>query len=144
MMGWAVNDIILQTEKLLHQYFPKELSPQESSRPSPAQDHAEIAMSVKEKKHTAALMRINHTGEVCAQALYYGQASVARSPELKQHLETAAQEEYDHLIWCYQRLVELDASPSQLNLLFHIMSYAMGVMTGKISDAVSLGFVSAV
>jgi len=88
-------------------------------------------------------MRVNHTGEVCAQALYRGQALAARSDETREKLLGAALEEADHLAWCEARLTELDAEPSRLNPLFYAASFAMGAATAMAGDKVSLGFVHA-
>jgi ubiquinone biosynthesis monooxygenase Coq7 len=86
-------------------------------------------------------MRINHAGEVCAQALYLGQAAVSRSAELKTHLLQAADEEADHLAWCARRLEELDSRPSALNPLWYAGSFALGAAAGLVGDRVSLGFI---
>ena len=88
-------------------------------------------------------MRVNHTGEVCAQALYQGQALAARSEATRHNLLAAAQEEADHLAWCETRLQELDAKPSRLNPLFYAASFALGAVTAVAGDKVSLGFVHA-
>ena len=113
----------------------------EATRPSPGHAVAEADMSEAERRHTAGLMRINHTGEVCAQALYDGQAALARSEENRAHLQHAAAEETDHLAWCASRLQELDSRPSLLNPLWYAGSYAIGAAAALVSDAVSLGFV---
>ena len=89
------------------------------------------------------MMRVNHTGEVCAQALYEGQAVAARNGAVRDALRTAADEEQAHLGWCRSRLDELDAAPSVLDPLFYAGSFAMGVATGLLGDRVSLGFVAA-
>ena len=94
------------------------------------------------REHLAGLMRINHTGEVCAQALYQGQASTARLPTVRKAMEEAAREEEDHLAWCEARLAELDSVPSRLNPLFYAMSYGIGAVAGLAGDRWSLGFVS--
>jgi ubiquinone biosynthesis monooxygenase Coq7 len=86
-------------------------------------------------------MRINHVGEVCAQALYFGQAIVARDPATRAHLLHAAQEETDHLAWCADRLDELDSRPSLLNPLWYAGSYAIGSLAGLRGDGWNLGFV---
>lgn len=112
-------------------------------RESPAANHPEPVLSDAEKRHSGGLMRVNHTGEVCAQALYRGQALVASSEDTKQALLDAAQEEKDHLDWCAERLGELDSQPSMLNPIFFGTSYAIGAITGAIGDRVSLGFVHA-
>ena len=88
-------------------------------------------------------MRVNHTGEICAQALYEGQALTARDQRVKETLLAAAAEEADHLAWCADRLEDLDARPSVLNPLFYGASFALGAVTGLIGDRVSLGFVEA-
>ena len=87
------------------------VAPEAASRPSPAVGHEEPTLSTREREHAAGLMRVNHTGEVCAQALYQGQALAARSEETRAKLLGAAQEEADHLAWCEARLAELDAEP---------------------------------
>jgi ubiquinone biosynthesis monooxygenase Coq7 len=88
-------------------------------------------------------MRINHTGEVCAQALYQGQALTAKLPHVRQAMEHAADEEIDHLAWCEQRIRQLGSQPSILNPLFYGLSFGVGAAAGLISDKVSLGFVAA-
>ena len=118
-------------------------SPQNPVRPSPAHGHDEPTLSGREREHAAGLMRVNHTGEVCAQALYQGQAMMARSGDTREKLLDAAQEEADHLAWCETRLQELDAEPSKLNPLFYAASFALGAATAMVGDKVSLGFVHA-
>ncbi|MGH8086431.1 MAG: 2-polyprenyl-3-methyl-6-methoxy-1,4-benzoquinone monooxygenase [Lysobacter sp.] len=110
-------------------------------RPNPAADQAEIVLEDDERRHSAGLMRINHVGEVCAQALYCGQAAVARDEATRAHLLDAAQEETDHLAWCHQRLRELDSRPSLLNPLWYAGSYAIGALAGLRGDGWNLGFV---
>jgi len=100
-------------------------------------------LSDTEKKHVAGLMRINHTGEVCAQGLYQGQALTAQLPNVREAMDAAADEEIDHLVWCEQRLAELNARPSLLNPVFYGMSFALGAIAGKLGDKYSLGFVAA-
>ena len=112
-------------------------------RPSPAAEHTEAELTEAERKHAGGLMRINHTGEVCAQALYRGQALVAKTEETRTALLEAAQEEKDHLDWCEERIDELGTHTSRLNPLFFASSYALGALTGAIGDKVSLGFVHA-
>lgn len=111
------------------------------TRPSPAATVAETPLEPVEKRHSAGLMRVNHTGEVCAQALYLGQALVARDPELAASLMAAAAEERDHLAWCAARLAELDSHPSRLNPAWFAGSVAIAVVAAAAGDAVSLGFV---
>ena len=113
----------------------------EAARPSPAAGVDDAAMDARERRHAAGLMRINHTGEVCAQALYDGQAALARNEDTRRHLQHAAAEETDHLAWCAERLRELDSRPSLLNPLWYAGSYAIGAAAALAGDPVSLGFV---
>lgn len=113
----------------------------EAHRPSPAAALGEAALDEQERRHAAGLMRVNHTGEVCAQALYDGQAAFARDQATRSHLQQAADEETDHLAWCAQRLRELDSRPSLLNPLWYVGSYAIGAAAALVGDSVSLGFV---
>ena len=112
-----------------------------AQRANPAASEAEIVLEEDERRHAAGLMRINHVGEVCAQALYCGQAAVARDEATRAHLLEAAQEETDHLAWCNQRLQELDSRPSLLNPLWYAGSYAIGALAGLRGDGWNLGFV---
>src|SRR3546814_1609042 len=98
-------------------------------------------MLFRPRRHWAGLMGINHVGEVCAQALYVGQAAVSRDPATRGHLLEAAQEETDHLAWCADRLRELDSRPSLLNPVWYAGSYAIGLMAGLRGDGWNLGFV---
>lgn len=113
----------------------------EAARISPAEGIAEAELSETERRHAAGLMRINHTGEVCAQALYDGQAALARNDDTRRHLQHAAAEETDHLVWCTQRLRELESRPSLLNPLWYVGSYAIGATAALTGDPISLGFV---
>ena len=113
----------------------------EAARPSPAADTAEVVLDESERQHAAGLMRINHVGEVCAQALYSGQAAVARDPATRAGLLAAAAEETDHLAWCAERLRELDSRPSLLNPLWYAGSFAIGALAGLRGDGWNLGFV---
>ena len=113
-----------------------------ATRPSPADPVAEEELSAAEKKHIIGLMRINHTGEVCAQALYAGQAATARLDEVRDSMDHAAQEEADHLAWCDERLKELDSHPSLLNPFWYGLSFGMGAIAGLAGDKWSLGFVA--
>ena len=112
-----------------------------AERPNPAGDRADIVLDEAERRHAAGLMRINHVGEVCAQALYVGQALVARDDATRAQLLHAAQEETDHLAWCADRLRELDSRPSLLNPLWYAGSHAIGVVAGLRGDGWNLGFV---
>ena len=112
-----------------------------AERPNPGRDEAEIVLDDAERRHAAGLMRINHVGEVCAQALYVGQATVARDATTRRQLLAAAQEETDHLAWCADRLQELDSRPSLLNPLWYAGSFAIGALAGLRGDGWNLGFV---
>jgi ubiquinone biosynthesis monooxygenase Coq7 len=112
-----------------------------AERPNPGLPVPELQLDDDARRHAAGLMRINHTGEVCAQALYVGQAAVARDARTRTDLLQAAQEETDHLAWCAERLVELDSRPSLLNPLWYAGSYAIGVAAGLAGDGWNLGFV---
>lgn len=112
-----------------------------ATRANPAVDIAQIELDDSERRHAAGLMRINHVGEVCAQALYCGQAAVARDETTREHLLEAAQEETDHLAWCADRLRELDSRPSLLNPLWYAGSFAIGALAGLRGDGWNLGFV---
>lgn len=112
-----------------------------AARPNPAAQEADVVLDDAERRHAAGLMRINHVGEVCAQALYVGQAWVARDPQTRAQLLDAAQEETDHLVWCADRLRELDSRPSLLNPVWYAGSYAIGILAGLRGDGWNLGFV---
>jgi len=102
----------------------------------------ECELTVEEKKHAAGLMRVNHVGEVCAQALYQSQKLHAKSDDLKVKLEHAAIEEEDHLAWCERRLEELGSRPSLLNPVWYAGSFVLGSIAGLAGDKISLGFVA--
>ncbi len=104
--------------------------------------HAEVE-DAADSRHAAGLMRVNHAGEVCAQALYRGQALTARGEVVRASLQAAARDEEDHLAWCEQRLAELGERPSVLNPLWYAGSFAVGALTGLLGDRTSLGFVAA-
>lgn len=112
-----------------------------AARPTPAVAEPEAALSAEERRSSAALMRVNHAGEVAAQALYHGQALVARSAPTRALLENAAREERDHLAWCAERVAELGGRVSALTPLWYAGSFCIGVAAGLANDAVSLGFV---
>ena len=114
-----------------------------AERPNPAGDLRDPTLDEADRRHAAGLMRINHTGEVCAQALYQGQALTAKLPQVRKAMEHAADEEIDHLAWCEQRIRELGSHPSVLNPLFYGLSFGVGAVAGLIGDRVSLGFVAA-
>ena len=114
-----------------------------ASRPCPAPSPplAAGALNSGEKRLSGSLMRVNHVGEVCAQALYRAQALTTRDAVLKNQFDKAAREETDHLAWTQQRLRELDARPSLLNPLWYAGAFGIGLLAGRAGDAVSLGFV---
>ena len=112
-----------------------------AERANPGIPHPDVVMDDAGRRHAAGLMRINHVGEVCAQALYIGQATVARDPATRAQLLHAAQEETDHLAWCADRLIELDSRPSLLNPLWYGGSFAIGALAGLRGDGWNLGFV---
>jgi len=109
-------------------------------RENPATEIPEVMMDEANRQHAAGLMRINHAGEVCAQALYAGQAATARNPDVQADMQQAADEEIDHLSWCKDRLDELDSKPSRLDPLWYAGSFAIGAIAGLAGDGWSLGF----
>jgi len=113
-----------------------------ADRPNPAADE-EAPLDDEERRHAAGLMRVNHCGEICAQALYEGQALTARNAATRESLAEAARQEEDHLAWCRERLGELDGRTSVLDPAFYAASYALGALTGLLGDRVSLGFIEA-
>ena len=112
-----------------------------AARPNPAGAIAAAELTPEERRHAAGLMRVNHTGEVCAQALYQAQALVARDPEVRQCFAAAAREEEDHLAWTQQRLSELGDRTSLANPLWYAGSFAIGLAAGLAGDRSNLGFV---
>ena len=112
-----------------------------AGRANPAGEESDIVLDEAERRHAAGLMRINHVGEICAQALYNGQAAVAQDAQTRTDLLAAAAEETDHLVWCAQRLRELGSRPSLLNPLWYAGSYAIGTLAGLRGDGWNLGFV---
>lgn len=113
-----------------------------NSRPNPANKINEQNLTNTEKKLSASLMRVNHCGEICAQALYIGQHFTSRDPKISNSLQQAANEEIDHLAWCAQRLYELDSRPSYLNPIWFSSSLMLGVIAGLCGDQYSLGFLA--
>jgi 3-demethoxyubiquinol 3-hydroxylase len=133
----SLDSIISIADKALRSVF----APARATRPLPATGPVPD-LSDAEKREAGALMRVNHTGEVAAQALYHGQAFVARSAETRQMLLNSAREETDHLAWCETRLSELQSRTSFLNPLWYAGSFAIGALAATFGDRVSLGFVS--
>ena len=136
----AIDNFILRADRALRTLAASE---QHAQRPSPATDLTEQKLSEDEKRHAAGLMRVNHAGEVCAQALYQGQALTAKLPHIRAEMEHAAAEEVDHLVWCQERLDALGSHASYLNPVWYGLSFAIGAGAGLVSDKVSLGFVAA-
>ncbi len=110
-------------------------------RAYPAEDIEEYELSEVEKNHSAGLMRVNHSGEVCAQALYRGQGLTADLKKTRKQMQKAAEEELDHLSWCNKRLSELNENTSILNPIWYIMSFSVGALAGLVGDKWSLGFI---
>ena len=111
------------------------------TRPSPAEGRPHVDLTARDTKHVAGLMRVNHAGEVCAQALYRGQSLTATLPMVQQQMMQSAQEEMDHLAWCETRLHELGAKPSVLSGFWYFGSLMLGAFAGLVGDRWSLGFV---
>ena len=135
----AFDQIISQADHALRTVLGK---PGITERPDPSVGINESKLSDKERKHSAGLMRVNHAGEVSAQALYQGQALTARLEEVRSSMERAAQEENDHLAWTEKRLEDLGDHKSILNPLWYTGSFAIGAFAGAIGDKWSLGFVA--
>jgi len=110
--------------------------------PYPARDCEEHPLTDEQRHHSAGLMRVNHAGEICAQALYHGQAVVSRSTHVQEKMQQAAIEEGDHLNWCQLRLDELGSHTSYLNPVWYAGSFCIGMVAGMIGDDWSLGFVA--
>lgn len=134
------DHLLSQLDRALRTLAPGKVSHQ---RPSPANGITEHELSDAERRHAAGLMRVNHAGEVCAQALYQGQALTAKLPQVRESMEAAAQEEVDHLAWCQERIETLGSHTSVLNPIWYGLSFGIGAGAGLISDRVSLGFVAA-
>lgn len=133
----SVDQLCFGVETLLRGLFAQRFQ----GRSNPAADTPEAELSSSECRHAAGLMRVNHVGEVCAQALYLGQALTARDTTTREHLLHAAQEEADHLRWCAQRLQELGARTSRLNVLWFAGASLTGAGAGFFGDGWNLGFV---
>ncbi len=133
-----IDSIIPEIDKALRAVFA--VAP--TRRPMPGADLPEAEMTEDEKRHVAALMRVNHCGEICAQALYQGQALSSRDPAVRRELDQAAWEETEHLNWTERRIAELGGRKSVLNPLWYAGSLAIGVVAGKFGDAWSLGFLA--
>jgi ubiquinone biosynthesis monooxygenase Coq7 len=135
----TTDHLVINLDQALRTLFGRPLVT-ERANPAEQCDHSELPESKRD--HVARLMRINHTGEVCAQALYQGQALTARRPEVKRSMERSAREENDHLAWCEERVEELGGRLSLLNPLWYAGSFALGAVAGLAGDKWSLGFVA--
>lgn len=132
------DQFIAELDKVLRTLF----APAPTTREVPGGTQAELPLSRNERTHAAALMRINHVGEICAQALYQGQALTCRDPQIRQALVQAAYEETEHLAWTERRISELGGRKSLLNPLWYLGALSMGVLAGKLGDAWNLGFLA--
>jgi ubiquinone biosynthesis monooxygenase Coq7 len=112
------------------------------ARRNPAENVADTDLDADQKRHAAGLMRVNHAGEIAAQALYQGHATVARDKNIEEQMQRAADEEFDHLAWCEQRIHELGFQPSRLSPLWYAGAYAIGAASGVLGDKWSLGFIA--
>lgn len=133
-----LDRLIIEFDKGLRTLF----SQAHSVRPHPDTQLPEVPLDEAGKKHAAALMRVNHSGEICAQALYQGQALTARDPEVQQSLQRAAQEETEHLAWTARRVHELGGHLSVLNPFWYTGSLAIGAVAGLLGDRWNLGFLA--
>lgn len=134
-----LDKFIVESDKALQTVFGK---PEISDRDTPGKELSEATLSDQEVKRSIGLMRVNHSGEVSAQALYQGQALTAKLPTVRHAMEQAAIEENDHLVWCEQRVHHFGGHTSLLNPIWYVGSFAIGALAGKIGDKWSLGFVA--
>lgn len=134
-----LDTLIIEADKAVKTVFGK---PETTDRPTPGDELSEPSLTAAEQALSNRLMRVNHAGEVSAQALYQGQALTAKLPEVRQAMEQAAIEENDHLLWCQQRVHHFGGHTSILNPLWYAGSFAIGAVAGKIGDKWSLGFVA--
>jgi len=133
-----LDRFIVEFDKGLRTLF----APAQTIRPTPGREVPEADMDAAQKSLSAALMRVNHSGEICAQALYQGQALTARDPSTQQALQQAAWEETEHLAWCEQRIRDLGSHKSFLNPLWYTGSLAIGALAGTLGDKWNLGFLA--
>lgn len=134
-----IDNILSELDSAVRTLIP----PQQrcSQRPIPGAALPNPSLTIAEKKHIQGLLRVNHSGEVCALGLYLGQSKTAQLTRVKDHMAAAAQEETEHLAWCEQRLRELQTQPSVLNPLWYLGSFMIGALAGWAGDRISLGFV---
>ena len=135
-----LNNIVNELDIALRTLADKKTGTDRKYPPEPIEKNSE-ELSKKEKDLSIQMMRINHAGEVAAQALYRGQAFVCKDPEIKKHLIHAGEEETDHLVWCKRRLDELGGKSSLLNPIWYAGSFAIGAVFGAMGEKTSLGFV---
>ncbi len=128
--------------QVLDQALQVLLAPSVAERPNPAAELPEAELSAQEKQQVAALMRINHAGEIAAQGLYHGQALTAKLAQVREKMQQASREENDHLAWCAERLAEVNSQPSLLQPLWYWGAFVMGASAGAAGDRWSLGFVA--
>ncbi|PKO55822.1 MAG: demethoxyubiquinone hydroxylase family protein [Betaproteobacteria bacterium HGW-Betaproteobacteria-21] len=133
-----LDQAIMQFDRALRTVF----APARSVRPVPGDDLPDAPLDDAQKRHAAALMRVNHCGEICAQALYQGQALMSKDESIRKALERASQEETEHLAWTEQRIAELGGRKSLLNPLWYGSSLIVGMVAGKFGDRVNLGFLA--
>ena len=134
----SIDQVIIEFDHALRTVFASA----RSQRPSPALGLVEATMSEDEKSHACGLMRVNHCGEICAQALYQGQALTSYDPAVRDALRGAADEETEHLAWTEQRISELGGRKSWLNPLLFLGSLSLGLIAGRLGDRWSLGFLA--
>lgn len=134
----SIDRLIVEFDKALRAVF----APAPTRRSVPGVEVSTPELSLEERRHAAALMRVNHCGEICAQALYQGQALISKNAEIKGALEHAAWEETEHLAWTEKRIQELGGRKSALNPLWYVGSLALGVAAGRAGDSWNLGFLA--
>jgi len=135
----SLDQLIIHFDRGLRTLFGQ---PQNTMRPNPAKMAQENDLNEEEKRLSARLMRVNHAGEVAAQALYQGQALTARTANVRENMKQSALEENDHLIWCHKRINDLNGRISWLNPVWYTSSFTLGVTAGLVGDKWSLGFVT--
>jgi ubiquinone biosynthesis monooxygenase Coq7 len=137
-MNGSAEQFIVEFDRALRTVF----APARSQRPVPGGELPEADLSDQEKAHVSGLMRVNHVGEICAQALYQGQALTSRNPSVREALRSAADEETEHLAWTEQRLAELGGRKSLLNPVWYVGALSMGILAGRLGERWNLGFLA--
>lgn len=137
-MNVSAEQFIVEFDRALRTVF----ATARSQRPVPGGELPEAELSDQEKAHVSGLMRVNHVGEICAQALYQGQALTSRDPSVREVLRSAADEETEHLAWTEQRLAELGGRKSLLNPVWYVGALSMGVLAGRLGEKWNLGFLA--